>query len=73
MVSKTKTAVTLEWDTTRATTDPALSPEFVVAIAVGTDTEFTDFRTTAVTPFTVTDLEQGQTYRFKVTARDCRG
>lgn len=73
MVSKTKTAVTLEWDTTRATTDPALSPEFIVAIAVGADADFTDFRTTAATPFTVTDLEQGQTYRFKVTARDCRG
>jgi hypothetical protein len=56
MVNKTRSAVTLEWDTTRATTDPALSPEYVVAIAVGgADAEFTDYRTTAATPFTVTD------------------
>lgn len=60
IVNKTRSAVTLEWDTTRASTDPALSPEYVVAIAVGGENaEFTDFRTAAATPFTVTDLEQG--------------
>jgi hypothetical protein len=59
MVNKTRSAVTLEWDTTRTTTDPELSPEYVVAIAVGGEdpVEFTDFRPTAATPFTVTDLE----------------
>lgn len=52
--------MTLAWDTIRATTDIALSPEYVVAIAVGgEDAEFDDKRITAATPFTVTDLEQG--------------
>jgi hypothetical protein len=74
MANKTRSAVTLEWDTTRTTTDPSLSPEYVVYIATGgEDAEFTDRRATAATPFTVTDLEQGQTYRFKITAKDCRG
>jgi hypothetical protein len=52
--------VTLEWDTTRAVTDLNLSPDYEVAIAVGSEeAEFSDFRTAAATPFTVTDLEQG--------------
>lgn len=60
IVNKTRAAVTLEWDTTRAVTDLNLSPDYEVAIAVGSEeAEFSDFRTAAATPFTVTDLEQG--------------